>query len=89
MNRRGFLRAAASFLAAPAIVRVGSIMPVKAFVEPYTLSEAILASGTFEGPFTVEMVREAMRRIRELEPNPLYRLSTHPAAARHHGTPAG
>ena len=32
-TRRGFLRGVASLLAAPAIVRVGSLMPVKA-IEP-------------------------------------------------------
>lgn len=31
MNRRGFLRGAATFLAAPAIVRVASLMPVVSY----------------------------------------------------------
>lgn len=33
MNRRGFLTGVAGLLAAPAIVRAGSLMPVKSFPE--------------------------------------------------------
>jgi hypothetical protein len=90
-TRRGFLRAAASFLAAPAIVRVSSIMPVKA----PPLKIVLAHEGTFQGPLTLEVLREAKRLIKEMEPNPFmidgrayWVLSTHPAAARH-GTPAG
>lgn len=35
MNRRGFLRGAGLLLAAPAIVRVGALMPVRAVEEPW------------------------------------------------------
>lgn len=51
MNRRGFLLGAASLLAAPAIVRVGSIMPVKALVPAgdgvalYSMAHPFIAGG--------------------------------------------
>jgi hypothetical protein len=35
IGRRGFITGLISLVAAPAIVRAGSLMPVKAIVEPY------------------------------------------------------
>lgn len=34
MNRRGFITGLISLVAAPAIVRIGSLMPVKVMIEP-------------------------------------------------------
>jgi hypothetical protein len=47
MNRRGFLRGVAGFLAAPAIVRASSIMPVSAMPNP--ISYLGVASLKIEG----------------------------------------
>ena len=38
MNRRSFLTGLVGFVAAPAIVRVSSIMPVKAWADPLDLT---------------------------------------------------
>lgn len=68
-TRRGFLRGVASFLAAPAIVRVASIMPVKALPADLTW----FAGGAVRVPtaditndkFTIEMLLEAKRVLLE------------------------
>jgi hypothetical protein len=56
LNRRKFFRGVAGLLAAPAIVRVGSIMPVRAFLPEW--SEA--SSVTFVSPPTPVMVRDLL-----------------------------
>lgn len=52
MNRRGFLTGVAGLLAAPAIVRAGSLMPVSAFEQiPTEVWEAVQLGAT-GGAFT-------------------------------------
>ena len=52
MNRRGFLAGVAGFLAAPAIVRASSLMPVSVVPEPLFTSHI----GTWEGIRFVEYI---------------------------------
>lgn len=49
INRRGLITGLTSFMAAPAIVRAGSLMPVKAIVDyEYLLSELDFGYGYFQ-----------------------------------------
>lgn len=53
IGRRGFITGLVSFIAAPAIVRAGSLMPVRTMIEPplYGISPAMQALGLFEREF--------------------------------------
>lgn len=57
VGRRGFLIGAAALFAAPAIVRVGSLMPVQ-MLEPYELSGGVL---------TMQMITDEAARVLERE----------------------
>jgi len=48
MNRRGFLMGVAGFLAAPAIVRAGSLMPVKTFTDEMNFELLLAADDTYD-----------------------------------------
>ena len=60
MNRRGFIRGLVAFVAAPAIVRVTSLMPVRAFIDDGTLMPAY---GGIYGELTAVVRRAFIPRV--------------------------
>lgn len=49
-SRRGFITGLASLVAAPAIVRVSSLMPVKALIDPYANISMRMLTNYVPGP---------------------------------------
>lgn len=63
IGRRGFITGLVSLVAAPAIVRVGSLMPARAMVE-FVPVQGVEWSGYAEGPIT--LAEYAQRRLNGL-----------------------
>lgn len=49
LHRRSFITGLVSLVAAPAIVRAGSLMPVKVMIEPYGIGPMMTAVRDFSG----------------------------------------
>ena len=65
MDRRGFLHGILALGAAPAIVRIGSLMPVKSIVIP-TTEEVMTISVAGNSLLTIEQItREALRILQD------------------------
>ena len=68
MNRRGFLHGILALGAAPAIVRIGSLMPVRSIVVPTTAETIeygyVAGAGLGNTILTIDMItREALRLL--------------------------
>lgn len=57
ITRRGLIGGLASFIAAPAIIKVAGIMPIKAFIDP--LDPALLYRGEFMDAMGLQMMERA------------------------------
>jgi hypothetical protein len=55
ITRRSFLTATAAFLAAPAIIRVADLMPVKAYPHVMNVHHTIMTEGDFVSFWSAEM----------------------------------
>lgn len=65
MNRRGFLKGLASALAAPAIVRSGVLMPVRAIVQPIQFTPYVGDQIPAPAGLTLDLVKQAVELMRE------------------------
>jgi phospholipid N-methyltransferase len=62
MDRRGFLQGILTAMTAPAIVRIGSLMPVRSIVIPTTAE--VIAVGGGNTLLTIDMItKEALRLL--------------------------
>ena len=61
ITRRSLVTGLLGLVAAPAIVRASSLMPVKAWADAAIADEIYTVTGTYSGGITIEMLREAQR----------------------------